>query len=161
MGLFRATAALPPANQQEVIQLRMNRLSRLLAVVAIAATSALACSSGTNSAAPAGPVKLTYFTFSAAPDHLNDLNKIADAFHQKYPNVTIDIQTAAYKDYFTKLQTEVAGNAAPDTFELNYENFVSYTSAGSLLDLSSSINSDKDYKASIYYPRAYQVFENS
>jgi multiple sugar transport system substrate-binding protein len=115
---------------------------------------------GTSSTA-SGPVKLTYFTFSAAPDHLTDLNTIISAFHAQHSNITIDVQTASYNDYFTKLQTAIAGGTAPDTFELNYENFVSYSSAGSLLDLSSQASADSGFKASVYYPRAYGVFNQN
>src|SRR6266496_2598538 len=64
-----------------------------------------ASSPSTNPSSSAEPVKLTYFTFSAAPDHLKDLDAIAQAFHAKNPNVTIEVQTAAYDQYFTKLQT--------------------------------------------------------
>ena len=116
---------------------------------------------GTSTANTAGPVKLTYFTFSAAPDHLTDLNTIIQAFHSQHSNITIDVQTASYNDYFTKLQTAIAGGTAPDTFELNYENFVSYSSAGSLLDLSAQAKSDSGFKSSVYYPRAYGVFNQS
>jgi multiple sugar transport system substrate-binding protein len=116
---------------------------------------------GTGSTTAAGPVKLTYFTFSAAPDHLTDLNTIISAFHAQHSNITIDVQTASYNDYFTKLQTAIAGGTAPDTFELNYENFVSYSSAGSLLDLSSQASADSSFKPSVYYPRAYSVFNQS
>lgn len=148
---------------------------RLTAIAAIASLAA-ACTGGGSTTAPpastptsspvsvqssnpspsAAPVKLTYFTFSAAPDHLNDLAKIVAAFNVKYPNITIDVQTAAYDQYFTKLQTAIAGGTAPDTFELNYENFVTYASAGSLLDISSSAQPT----ASTYYPKAYQVFQS-
>lgn len=103
----------------------------------------------------AEPVTLTYFTFSAAPDHLKDLDAIIAAFNVKYPNITIDVQTASYADYFTKLQTAVAGGTAPDTFELNYENFVTYASAGSLLDISAAAQAG----AASYYPKAYGVFQ--
>jgi multiple sugar transport system substrate-binding protein len=116
---------------------------------------------GTSSTTASGPVKLTYFTFSAAPDHLTDLNTIISAFHAQHSNITIDVQTASYNDYFTKLQTAIAGGTAPDTFELNYENFVSYSSAGSLLDLSSQASADSGFKASVYYPRAYGVFNQN
>lgn len=105
------------------------------------------------------PVKLTYFTFSAAPDHLKDLDAIVQAFQQKHPNITIEVQTASYDQYFTKLQTAIAGGTAPDTFELNYENFVSYSSAGSLLDLTPLASGDTEFKRDIYYPRAYEVFQ--
>lgn len=115
-----------------------------------------ASSPSTNPSPSAEPVKLTYFTFSAAPDHLKDLDAIIKAFQTTHPNITIDVQTAAYADYFTKLQTAVAGGTAPDTFEINYENFVTYASAGSLLDISAQAQA----AASAYYPKAYDVFQS-
>ena len=123
------------------------------ALLAVAgAGSALAQSPAASTTG--APVTLTYFTFSAAPDHLKDLDAIVKAFEAQHPNITIDVQTAAYDQYFTKLQTAVAGGKAPDTFELNYENFVTYASAGSLLDISSQAQPTE----STYYPKAYQVF---
>ncbi|MHB8958953.1 MAG: ABC transporter substrate-binding protein [Candidatus Limnocylindrales bacterium] len=112
-----------------------------------------------TASAAAEPVTLTYFTFSAAPDHLNDLDAIIKAFNVGHPNIKIDVQTAAYADYFTKLQAEIAGGTAPDTFELNYENFVGYASAGSLQDLTPIAAADASYNAATFYPRAYQVFQ--
>jgi len=120
--------------------------------IALAATLMVAAASG--SALAQDPVKLTYFTFSAAPDHLADLDKIVTAFEAANPGVTIDVQTASYDEYFTKLQTAVAGGTAPDTFELNYENFVTYASAGTLLDVTDQAAA----VAATYYPRAYEVF---
>jgi multiple sugar transport system substrate-binding protein len=153
----------------------MNALSRVIAATAATALLVGACSgTATTSpsaavsappavtaapATPAEPVKLTYFSFSAAPDHLKDLDAIVQAFQQKNPNISIEVQTAAYADYFTKLQTQVAGGSAPDAFELNYENFVSYASSGSLLDLTPFAAADTDFKPEVYYPRAYQVFQ--
>src|SRR2546425_7495854 len=133
---------------------------RRFSPIAVLMTAVLALSAcGTSSGNTSGPVKLTYFTFSAAPDHLTDLNTIIQAFHSQHSNVTIDVQTASFNDYFTKLQTEIAGGTAPDTFELNYENFVSYSSAGSLLNLSGQASKDSGFQASVYYPRAYSVFQ--
>lgn len=153
----------------------MRALSRVLAATAATALLVGACSgaatpspSASASAAPVvtaaptappEPVKLTYFTFSAAPDHLKDLDAIVQAFQQKNPNISIEVQTAAYADYFTKLQTQVAGGSAPDAFELNYENFVAYAGSGSLLDLTPLAAADADFKPEVYYPRAYQVFQ--
>ncbi len=140
----------------------------LTAIVAgaCAGGASQAPATGTPAAAPtaapsesAAPVKLTYFTFSAAPDHLKDLDTIIKAFQAAHPNVTIEVQTASYDEYWTKLQTSIAGGAAPDTFELNYENFVSYSSAGSLLDLTPLSQADANFKADVYYPRAYAVFQ--
>ena len=104
------------------------------------------------------PVTLTYFTFSAAPDHLEHLDSMIKAFEATHPNITIQVETAPFDQYFTKLQTLIAGGTAPDIFELNYENFVSYASKGVLLDLSSQSAKDSSFKADVYYPRAYDAF---
>jgi multiple sugar transport system substrate-binding protein len=122
--------------------------------IAAASTVLVVAGSGSVLAQSSAPVTLTYFTFSAAPDHLADLDTMVQAFEAQHPNITIDVQTAPYADYFTKLQTAVAGGTAPDTFELNYENFVTYASAGSLLDISEQAAP----VAATYYPNAYGVF---
>ena len=51
------------------------------------------------------------------------------AFEKDNPDINVTVQTAPYADYFTKLQTAIAGGTAPDAFELDYENFVTYASA--------------------------------
>jgi multiple sugar transport system substrate-binding protein len=107
---------------------------------------------------PAEPVELTYFTFSAAPDHLEDLDQMITAFNAQYPNVQIKVETAPFDDYFTKLQTLIAGGTAPDVFELNFENFVTYADKGLLLDLSSQMAADDTLDPAIYYPRALEAF---
>ncbi len=109
-------------------------------------------------AEPAEPVTITYFTFSAAPDHLKDLDEMIQLFEQSHPGIKIKVETAPFGDYFTKLQTLIAGGTAPDVFELNYENFVSFAAKGVLLDLNPLAQADNEFDADIFYPRAYQAF---
>ena len=106
---------------------------------AVAATAGLvalsACSQGSatrEADAADGSTTVRYFTFSAAPDHVEDLDGVVKAFEDENPDITVEVETAPYDSYFTKLQTAVAGGTAPDTFELNYENFVTYAESGSL-----------------------------
>jgi multiple sugar transport system substrate-binding protein len=47
----------------------------------------------------------------------------------------VEVETLPFADYFIALQTAVAGGTAADTFELNYENFVTYAENGSLAPL--------------------------
>ncbi|MCC6791154.1 MAG: sugar ABC transporter substrate-binding protein [Thermomicrobiales bacterium] len=101
-------------------------------------------------------VTISYFTFSAAPDHLGDLDQMIALFEAANPGIKVEVETAAYADYFTELQTRIAGGEAPDTFELNYENFVTYASKGTLLDLTTSIGTDT---AARYYPKAFEAFQ--
>jgi multiple sugar transport system substrate-binding protein len=96
---------------------------------------------------------ITYFTYSAAPDHLNDLDAIIKAFEEANPDVKVEVKTAAFADYFTLLQTDIGSGAAPDVFELNYENFVTYAANNTLLDLSGKVAADAPF-----YPAALKAF---
>ncbi|MEV4890739.1 sugar ABC transporter substrate-binding protein [Nonomuraea sp. NPDC055795] len=111
---------------------------KIMTTLVATALLATACSQGSATKAPTGEggkTTLRYFTFSAAPDHVKDLDAITAAFEKANPTIDVVVETAPYEQYFTKLQTSIAGGTAPDTFELNYENFVTYAGAGSLLDL--------------------------
>jgi len=108
--------------------------------------------------APQEPVTITYFTFSAAPDHLEDLDEMIAIFEAENPMINIEVETAAWGDYFTLLQTKIAGGVAPDVFELNYENFVSFASKGVLRDLTALAAADASYDVDIFYPRAMNAF---
>src|SRR4051794_17039893 len=97
---------------------------------------------------------IRYFTFSAAPDHVEDLNTIVTAFKDANPGIDVAVETAPFADYFTLLQADVVSGAAPDVFELNYENFVTYAANDTLLDISDQVSADAPY-----YPRALEAFQ--
>jgi multiple sugar transport system substrate-binding protein len=136
---------------------------RRLIFTAVLATAALILSVGAAAAKPvtSGSTKtvtVSYFTFSAAPDHLNSLNALIKIFEKQHPNIRISYTTAPYSDYFTKLQTEIAGGNAPDSFELDYGDFLGYAQSGALLNLSKLAKSDPSFTPTVYYPRAYAAF---
>ncbi|GAB4522129.1 MAG: sugar ABC transporter substrate-binding protein [Anaerolineae bacterium] len=105
-------------------------------------------------AAAQDDVTLRYFTFSAAPDYLEELDTIIAAFEEANPGITIDVTTAPFADYFTLLQTDVVSGDAPDVFELNYENFVTYAANDTLLNISEYLSGEAPY-----YPRALEAFQ--
>lgn len=121
--------------------------------------AAPAAQSENQAAQPAAtePVEIAYFTFSAAPDHLDSLDQMIAAFEQSNPNIKVNVETAPFDQYFTKLQTLIAGGTAPDVFELNYENFVSYASKGVLADLTPLASAEAGF-TDRFYPRAYEAF---
>jgi multiple sugar transport system substrate-binding protein len=140
----------------------MFRFSTMLLVLALL----LAGCTNVGPVAPAAPsgdaaatesTTITYFTFSAAPDHLADLDQMVAAFEAANPGITVKVETAPFDQYFTKLQTLVAGGTAPDVFELNYENFVSYASKGVLMDLTEMAEASPE-TVDRYYPLAYKAF---
>lgn len=121
-------------------------------VTSAPATDGAVASAPTDNA----PATIEYFNFTAGADHEAQLQGIIDAFETENPDITIKVQNASFEDYFTSLKTRIAGNTAPDTFELNYENFVSFASSGALLDLEKSAPGSID--KSVYFPKAYDAF---
>ncbi|WP_416828411.1 ABC transporter substrate-binding protein [Ectobacillus polymachus] len=139
------------------------KLKRLLAlsVIALMVFAVTGCSSSSkgNQGAAGGKTVINYFSFSATPDHEKQLDQMIQAFEKKNPNIKVNSELVSYNDYFTKLQTRIAGGQAPDVFELNYENFVQYASKGTLADLSGFINNDKEFKPDQFNQQAYKAFQ--
>jgi len=82
------------------------------------------------------PVTITYCNFNASGANEAVLASMYEKFHEQYPNITVEIETIGYSDYFTQMQTRVAGGTAPDCYELNIENFAAYASNGVLAEIS-------------------------
>jgi len=104
------------------------------------------------------PVTISYFTFSPGDTYEKDLQEMIRVFEEQNPDIKIKYEMASYNDYFTSLQTQIAGNKAPDTFELNYENFVSYAAKGALLELDQLIKADSSFDPSSLNKKAYEAF---
>lgn len=80
-------------------------------------------------------VTITYSNFNASGGQEETLQRMYEAFHEEYPNIIVKIETIASSDYFTQMQTRVAGGTAPDCYELNIENFASYVNKGALEEI--------------------------
>ena len=73
-----------------------------------------------------GKTTIKYATYSAGPDHLEDLDKMVAEFEKQNPDIKVETEVIGYDDYFTKLQTQASSKTLPDVFEMNYENFNTY-----------------------------------
>lgn len=127
-----------------------------LGLTAALALTLTACGQGSatkEAAAPEGKSVVRYMNFSSNDGHEKDLTAIVNAFQTANPNITVQVETVPYADYFTKLQTSVAGGTAADAFELNYENFVTYAKNGSLAEL-------KNVDTSVYKKSLVEAFND-
>lgn len=128
-------------------------------IIGIAAMTFLLAGCGKSSSNNSSKVTTIRFTdFSASPDHVKDLKEMISGFEKENPNIKVDLQMLSYDDYFTKLQTQMAGGNAPDVFELNYENFVNYAKKGTLADLSDYVAKDKQFNKNEINKQAYDAF---
>ncbi len=107
--------------------------------------------------APA-PVTITFEQFSGSGDNEVYLQQMIDAYIEENPHVTIELQSFGYDDYFTQLTAKISGGQAPDVFELNYENFVSYATRGALMPLDDII-AEEGIDTSVYNEMALNSYK--
>jgi multiple sugar transport system substrate-binding protein len=102
--------------------------------------------SGEPSATPAGgytgPEVTISYSIWGDPAELKSQQAIVDAFHAANPKITVKVEVSDWDPYFDKLQTGLAGGAAPDVFAMDGPLFPDYQSRGVLLDLKSYIDRD-------------------
>jgi multiple sugar transport system substrate-binding protein len=82
----------------------------------------------------AQPVTITYAFWDA--NQKPAIEAQIAAFQRLNPTITVEPQVIPWGDYWTKLQTAVAGGSAFDVFWMNGPNFPVYASQGVLADLS-------------------------
>jgi multiple sugar transport system substrate-binding protein len=118
-----------------------------------------ACGNGGDSGQSSEDVEINYFSFSANPDYEAQLNDMVAAFEDENPGIKVNLESAPYDSYFTKLQTLLAGGTPPDVYEINYENFVSYASKDVLLDLTDLVAADSSIDLSKVNETAFNAYQ--
>lgn len=121
---------------------------------------------GGSSAEPSGDaeskgeeVTIKYTTYSAGPDHIQDLENMIAEFEKQNEGINVEYEVIGYSDYFTKLQTQAASKTLPDVFEINYENFINYAQNGVLLDMSKLAKEDETFKPEMLSGNSYEYFQ--
>ena len=102
-----------------------------------ASTESTAASEASNE-----PVTITFAQYSGSGDNEQYLQQMVDNYMKENPNVTIDLQTYGYDRLLYADDGEVSGGQAPDVFELDYQNFVSYAKKGALMPLDDILTKD-------------------
>jgi multiple sugar transport system substrate-binding protein len=130
------------------------------------ASSTTPAASGATAAAPATTggekVKIRLATW-AGVDESKELQAVLDKINAKATTFEI-VQEAQPADYYTKLQTNLAGGTAADLLWLSQEYIAGYAQKGVLLDISDRLAKDDRPAAKLddYYPSVLQTaqYEN-
>lgn len=64
-----------------------------------------------------------------------------EEFEKAYPGLHIDVEYTGWDDYWTKLNTQAAGNDLPDVIQMDYSKLNYFSEAELLLDLKSYVES--------------------
>ncbi|TVY10349.1 ABC transporter substrate-binding protein [Paenibacillus cremeus] len=74
-------------------------------------------------------------------DRNDRTQKVIQMFETKYPNIHIETEYAGFKDYWTKMATEAAGQSLPDVMQMDYAYLGEYTSRKLVSPLDSYVQS--------------------
>ncbi len=109
--------------------------------------------------APSGnKVKITLATWTGA-DEAKELQGVIDKVNAAATDFEI-VHQASPADYYTKLQTQIAGNTAPDLMWLSQEYIANYADNGAILDVTDQVGKMSDMPAAKlddYYPGSLEV----
>jgi len=89
-----------------------------------------------------GPEATIEYSIWGDPTELKNQQAIVAAFHKAEPKITVKPVVSDWDTYWDKLQTGLAGGAAPDVFAMDGPLFPDYASREVLLDLSSYIQAE-------------------
>jgi multiple sugar transport system substrate-binding protein len=113
--------------------------------------------SPTGTANSASPSKLRLITWETGSG-LDVFKKAVADFQSTNPNIQIEVTTPA-GDYYTVLQTQVAGGDPPDLIQIGEAYLPPWAEKGALLPLDSYISSDPDSKLEDFYSSILKVFQ--
>jgi multiple sugar transport system substrate-binding protein len=101
-------------------------LPAVLGLTGVAALTLTGCTAPADS----GPVTITYSNFISNDGNEENLQRIVDAFEAENPDITVEVTTLPYAEYFTVLQTDLAAGTAADVFDTNYDSFPQFAANG-------------------------------
>lgn len=106
-----------------------------------------AAEAATSAPAAAGLAEANLSVWVWWPDPVASLQQMADSFHEANPSITVTPE--APTDYWTKLQTALAGGAGPDIYFMNNVNYWSWANQGVLVDLDPMVSADEQMQQNL------------
>lgn len=111
----------------------MNKKLRQVSACCLVAVSILSLGTGCNKQSKNEETKLTFQIWDV--NQKAGMEQIAAAYKEKNPQVTIEVQTVNWDEYWTKLEAAASSKNLPDIFWMHSNEFMKYASAGQLADL--------------------------
>lgn len=167
-NLWRARFLILKDYQREGLKLMKNKALSIFNILLVVSMILVGCgqapspaaqaSSPTNPPVAAQKVTITLATWTGA-DESKELQAVIDKVNATATDFQIVLQ-AIPADYYTKLQTMIAGNTAPDLMWLSQEYVANYADSGALLDVTGQVAKLSDMPAAKlddYYPGSLAV----
>lgn len=103
-----------------------------------------------------GKTKVTVTTWDSADNKITrDL--LVKAFEKEHPNIQIEWIDITAAEYYPKLQTMIAGDAAPDAAFLAYDMIPSFAGNDAIQSIDPFLAKDTSFTMNDYYPRVKEM----
>lgn len=119
-------------------------ISVVVATVTIGAMLAGCSGKSSDSKDSNGNVTLTYAIWDK--NQKPGMEAMAAAFHEKNPNITVNVEVTPWDQYWTKLDAGASSGTLPDVFWMHSANFLKYANGDALMDITDKIKNSKDMK---------------
>lgn len=106
-----------------------------------------------------GQVTIRYMRW-ADPTELEATREALAAFEASHPDIHVKLEYTAWSQYYSKLQTLMAGREAPDVFALSGAFFHDLRSRGVLADLTARVDADPVVDLLDFYQAPVSVFRH-
>ncbi|WP_427016044.1 ABC transporter substrate-binding protein [Pseudarthrobacter sp. P1] len=142
------------------------KLATKLAAIAVGSAmmfGATACgstsTSGSSGAAASSDVTLDWSFWSQGDEGNKTWKALADQVTEKYPNIKVNLTTAPFADYFTKLQSQLAGGTAPCIVSMQSLRLPAFAKA--LEPLDGALAQTAGFKSEEWIPGALKALQAS
>ena len=139
---------------------RAGRKNKMLLSIGLVLSLLMVVLAGCSNAGPSSQsgqvVHLTYALWDA--NQQPTYQKSIDQFEKLHPNIKVTIEQNPWQQYWQKLDTEIAGNSAPDVFWDHVAYFPQLVQQGALMNLTPLIQKD-NLDLSVYYPQLLKPYQ--
>ena len=101
--------------------------------VGLGAALAVSALTGCGKGQESGDVKLTFQIWDRA--QRDGMQALADAYSERNPGVTVQVQVTSWDEYWTKLEAAAESNQLPDIFWMHTNEILKYADYGMLADV--------------------------
>ena len=126
----------------------------MLAVLLLCFVTPVAFSAGTQEAAGGDDeqVTITWGMWAATDTEVAQWQELADDVTERYPHITVRLETTGWNPYWTRMQTQIASDTLPDVVGMQSLRAYGYYSLGGFRSLTPFIANDAEIDMGDYDP---------
>lgn len=99
-----------------------------------------------------------FFLIRGTPAEISLWEEAVNVFMKKNKDIEVQMEYVPYNEYWSKIETMMAGGSAPDVVFMESTRMASFINLDALLPLDDYIKEDSEFKKKNYYPQAINSY---